>query len=604
VARVKYRPYDPLLHHPDIQLLWDVDEYFPDAIQTLGDLSAPRIFLTAWLLVPDVYVSPTLTFQALVARELKKNDARMYILWNTNYKGTPFVGLRDQAKRFHQAVTTQAGLEPTRLKIILSTNTEFDPPTLSLDWQTKALWIAQYIKMKMENPDRSIPTSEREYLHELWVKLFPLDATTHKNLAAFTLGAHHQKTLTTIGTTGVGSLQLQAYCGGIDFSPGPCGQNGNVYNGGHWWHDLVMRVRGANARPILDNFVQRWNADLESVVDGNTLSFGEVTASDELDVDALTSAVPMAATPGVACLRTMPEGTEWLPAWSRTTEIRSAYKSWIPRASTHIIIVNQYFRDLEIAALLEERILSDPSFRVTIVIPTYTEEMGKDVELAQIREDYVNAGTATLRASVFERAQARCFTIDPFNKTTLYAQTKALANLIVSPSVRVWMPRPLVGRKYHGIPYIHAKLIVVDDQMLMVGSANLNGRSLTGLADSEINLMLTNAPEIQRLLGIHRLQQEPESETAAAYANSWYAKHNLVRYTPSHWTVDMEYARFPHGKAEILTYAETVKQDARLKELKLTFSRADLESRLAAAPRDLETTDMAEWLLEALYHLL
>ena len=35
--------------------------------------------------------------------------------------------------------------------------------------------------------------------------------------------------------------------------------------------------------------------------------------------------------------------------------------------------------------------------------------------------------------------------------------------------------------------YIHSKLIIVDDKILICGSANINDRSLLGSRDSEVN---------------------------------------------------------------------------------------------------------------------
>lgn len=38
------------------------------------------------------------------------------------------------------------------------------------------------------------------------------------------------------------------------------------------------------------------------------------------------------------------------------------------------------------------------------------------------------------------------------------------------------------------IIYVHSKLIIVDDKVMLIGSANINDRSLLGTRDSEIGV--------------------------------------------------------------------------------------------------------------------
>lgn len=40
------------------------------------------------------------------------------------------------------------------------------------------------------------------------------------------------------------------------------------------------------------------------------------------------------------------------------------------------------------------------------------------------------------------------------------------------------------------IVYVHSKLIIVDDRVMLIGSANINDRSLLGTRDSEIGVNL------------------------------------------------------------------------------------------------------------------
>lgn len=41
--------------------------------------------------------------------------------------------------------------------------------------------------------------------------------------------------------------------------------------------------------------------------------------------------------------------------------------------------------------------------------------------------------------------------------------------------------------------YVHSKLMIVDDKRMIVGSANINDRSLLGTRDSELALLIEDS---------------------------------------------------------------------------------------------------------------
>lgn len=51
------------------------------------------------------------------------------------------------------------------------------------------------------------------------------------------------------------------------------------------------------------------------------------------------------------------------------------------------------------------------------------------------------------------------------------------------------------------IVYIHSKLLIIDDKICIIGSANINDRSLAGNRDSELCVVIENveANEVQRV---------------------------------------------------------------------------------------------------------
>lgn len=605
---VKYRPYPSSLNTKDVEGLFDVDEDYPDIVQTLLSLQGTSLFITGWLIVPSIRLSASETLQDMLIGELKKPNSKVYILWNTNYNGTPYPKLKTIAGDLYAAVTKASGATKDRLKIILSTNLQFDPPGMLWDEYddfVRARWAHDRLKHLLEwkNPDATLPANATESMAQLWLKSFPSDPKSYKNLTAFTFGSHHQKTLTVIGTNSGGKKVIRAYCGGIDFATGPAGYEAakHTYNGGTWWHDSAMRVTGANAKPVLANFVERWSADLPTVTAGKTLAFG-VADSDALDVATLTAGVDMttSSSGSVVSRRTMPLGGVDFPlvGATRVIETLDTYKTWIAKAKDRVFVTNQYFRYKPIADLLKQRLDSQANLHVTIVFPMYTEEIGQRRDLVALRQLFV-ATAAAARGAVLTKVKASALTIDPINKLTLFAQSQALKELVVHPQVSVWMPKAPLG-----IPYIHSKMVLFDVQALMIGSANLNGRSLLGLADSEINLLLTDTAEITRIRDAQKWHLEPANEFAANYPGSWYATHNLARYTADYWTVDNEFGTFPKGRANIHDYATKMKVGGRFDLKGVTFDPKEIDSALDLSGLDPDTTDFGDLFLKASEHLL
>ena len=48
-----------------------------------------------------------------------------------------------------------------------------------------------------------------------------------------------------------------------------------------------------------------------------------------------------------------------------------------------------------------------------------------------------------------------------------------------------------MGKPVSEIVYIHSKLMIVDDKFAILGSANVNDRSMNGGRDSEIAVVMT-----------------------------------------------------------------------------------------------------------------
>lgn len=254
----------------------------------------------------------------------------------------------------------------------------------------------------------------------------------------------HQKAVTIDGRVGyVGGIDLTTYAGDRwDTSRHPL-------RFGPSWHDVQMRIEGEAVGDIEENFCQRWNA-----MTRERLQALRPTVSEEMH------------TP-VQVLRTIPRGF-YRFAPEGIHGILYAYLQAIARAERFIYLENQYLWSRQIVDALIEAMNRphDGPFRIVMVLPAkaYTGKYDNDEHIRKLQEADAGRGM--------------------FAAYCPYSSGPALG---------------LTG--YHYLPvYVHAKVGIVDDTWLTVGSANLNGRGLG--TDAEMNVQ-SISPEVTRRLRAH-----------------------------------------------------------------------------------------------------
>ncbi len=289
-----------------------------------------------------------------------------------------------------------------------------------------------------------------------------------------------------------------AVCGGIDMTsnrwdtPEHLGQdqrrrkpNGGLYGP---WHDLTMLVEGEAAGALGELSRQRWQQaggePLEPCQPQRTSAWPKGLEAEFTEVEI-----------GIARTRS---------AWwdiSEVREIEALFVEQIMAAERFIYAESQYFASRAIAEALGER-LNQPNPPEVVLINPLTAE-------------------GWLEVVAMDGARVRlCHAIgeaDPANHFRIYIPYAA----------------------DHTPIYVHAKLLIVDDRVLRVGSANMNNRSM-GL-DSECDLFIDvkrpgnahAAAPIERLR--HRLLAEhtgmAEEEVAARLAAD-PSMHRLIDDAP------------------------------------------------------------------------
>ena len=310
-----------------------------------------------------------------------------------------------------------------------------------------------------------------------WDSTHPLDAS------------HHQKILVVDDAV--------AFCGGIDITAerwdtrqhrdGEPGRKRPFTKRRYEpWHDATMAVNGDAARALGELARMRWaaaSADERLPAPG---ACGDLWPSDLkrtfADVD-----IAIARTRGH-------EGPN-----SELREIEALFLDLIGAAERFVYIETQYFASRKVAEAIASR-LEEPNGPEFVVINPKTAQGWLD-------ETVMSPARYLLMQSIAQR--------DPHGRFRIYTPvTEAGADI-----------------------YVHAKVMIVDDQVMRIGSANLNNRSM-GL-DSECDLMIDgrDRPDVQAkiaelrndLLAEHLGKEPDEIAESLARTGSMVATIDALR---------------------------------------------------------------------------
>ena len=242
------------------------------------------------------------------------------------------------------------------------------------------------------------------------------------------LHCHHEKTIVVDDRVAfVGGIDLTLEAGDRFDDPR------HVARAKLGWHDAAARIQGPAVVDVAEHFRLRWRE-----VTGETLP--------------ATHTPPASGSVEVQVVRTVPEGIyEALPQGD--FRILESYVGALHRAERLIYLENQFLWSPEVVAILADKLRNPPSddFRIVAVLPARPND-GADESRGQVAA-LVEADGGAGR----------------FLACTLYARSGALSDPI----------------------YVHAKVAIVDDDWLTIGSANLNEHSFFN--DTEMNVVTRDA---------------------------------------------------------------------------------------------------------------
>jgi phosphatidylserine/phosphatidylglycerophosphate/cardiolipin synthase-like enzyme/uncharacterized membrane protein YdjX (TVP38/TMEM64 family) len=217
------------------------------------------------------------------------------------------------------------------------------------------------------------------------------------------------------------------------------------------FHDMQMVVDGEAATILLEIAQQRWKAASGkefSVPDAGEL-WPQGVLPDFEDVDV-----------GVARTRPGSNGD------GAVHEVRELYLESIRQASRHIYMENQYLTVDAVAEALVSRMQEIPELAIVAITPRLPEGWLEARTMGAAQESFMNKVTR-----------------DDF-------------------AARVRFRYPWVGGTEKTPVMVHAKMMIVDDRLIRIGSSNLNNRSMG--VDSECDLAIEGTTEHHRHT-IHRL---------------------------------------------------------------------------------------------------
>jgi phosphatidylserine/phosphatidylglycerophosphate/cardiolipin synthase-like enzyme len=255
--------------------------------------------------------------------------------------------------------------------------------------------------------------------------------------------AHHQKI--------VSIDDAFAFCGGIDITVDrwdtrehpddhPCRRepNGEPYGP---WHDATTALDGRAALAIAELARERWRQATDERLE-------PVHGSSDPWPDGLAPTVEHVQ---VGIARTFPE----LDGREAVTEIEHLYLAAIARARRTIYLESQYFASRKLADALAARLREPDGPEVVLILPEKAE--------GWLEQSTMDGARVLLLRMLWDADEHRRF-------GAFYPVTERGASI-----------------------YVHAKIMVIDDVLLRVGSSNLNNRSLS--FDTECDLALEASPD-------------------------------------------------------------------------------------------------------------
>lgn len=264
------------------------------------------------------------------------------------------------------------------------------------------------------------------------------------------------------------------------------------------WHDIGSVVHGKAARDVARHFIQRWNFTKIMKPKYRSLSYPFLLPKSQATAHELRYQVPGAVHAKVQLLRS---AADWSAGIKHHEEsIHTAYTHVIENSKHYIYIENQFFISCaddkvvfnKVGDAIAQRILKahreGQRYRVYVVIPL----------LPGFEGDISTGGGNALQAIMHFNYRTMCR-----GESSILGQLKPelgnkWINYISFCGLRTHAE--LEGNLVTELIYVHSKLLIADDNTVIIGSANINDRSMLGKRDSEMAVIVQDTETVPSMM--------------------------------------------------------------------------------------------------------
>ncbi|XP_051851875.1 phospholipase D2 [Antechinus flavipes] len=252
------------------------------------------------------------------------------------------------------------------------------------------------------------------------------------------------------------------------------------------WRDVGVVVHGSAARDVARHFIQRWNFTKTIKAKYKIPLFPYLLPKSHSTANQLPFTLPGGQCATVQILRSV---DRWSAGTSESS-ILNAYLHTIRESCHFLYIENQFFISCSdgrtvlntVGDAIVERILrahkQQQRFRVYVLLPL----------LPGFEGDISTGGGNAIQAILHFTYRTLCR-----GEYSILHRLKAAMGTSWQNYVSVCGLRThgeLNGKLMSELIYIHSKLLIADDRTVIIGSANINDRSLLGKRDSEIAILI------------------------------------------------------------------------------------------------------------------
>nr|VDC67992.1 unnamed protein product [Brassica rapa] len=330
------------------------------------------------------------------------------------------------------------------------------------------------------------------------------------------------------------------------------------------WHDIHCRLDGPVAWDVLYNFEQRWMKQgngrryLVSMERFSEITVPPLPIVQPDDVEGWTVQVFRSIDNGA--VEGFPEDPREASSVGLVTgknnvierSIQDAYINAIRRAKHFIYIENQYFlgssfgwnsRDIinlneinalhlipkEISLKIVSKIEAGERFSVYIVIPLWPEGKPGSASVQAIL-DWQRRTMEMMYTDIIIALRKKGLDANPRDYLTFFCLGNREVNKAgeysppEKPDANSDYARAQESRRF--MIYVHSKMMIVDDEYVIIGSANINQRSMDGGRDSEIAM---GAYQPNHLLATNQLR--PRGQVFSFRISLWLEHLRIVTNT-------------------------------------------------------------------------